>query len=362
MRKIAIIVLLSMVLGVTSVFAAGTDSPSSWAKGAVERGIRLGIVPERLQSQYQSPITREEFAELIVNAVFAHVKDNDILNAGGVDEKDYWTPEKLLDRVDLAVEFEDAKQDHVKLAFILGSVNGVSDTTFEPYKHITRQEAAMMLANTSHMGRGFSYWPKEDLNYSDFDQIAAWAKPAVQAVRSMGLMEGVGDKFDYEGKLTREQSIATVLRLYDNNYRIAIRGNLLVYSDYSELHYTVGKDFVLVNYEDDGKHTRLEEDMYRSWNFEPATRDRRDEFILEHAVALFAFQSVLFPRNFPGIVDPTIAGQVSKWDYGYMKVTIFGSEGLLKFDYPPIPGYMTMVNGYKYGYPFKPVTVTEIKN
>lgn len=357
MRAIIVLILLiSMLSGSASVLAVEAGSPSSWAKGAVERGIELGIVPERLQSNYQSPITREEFAELVVSAVFANVKDN------AADDAVFWTREQLLDVVDLAVEFEDAKQDHVRLAYMLGSVNGISNTMFAPDRHITRQEAAMMLINTVHSYRAFTYPAKEELAYSDFDNIASWARPAVQAAGSMGLMEGVGGKFDYEGKFTREQSIATVLRLYDNSYRVMIRGNLLVNAAYTKLRYTVGKDFIWVHYQKDGEFTKLEEDMYHQWNADPVTQERKDEFSMDKAIALFGFQSVLRPRDFTGMVEPTIVGKTSKWDYGYMIVTTFSSDGLVKFEYPSIQGYMTMINGYKYGYPFKDIAVTEIKN
>ncbi|UTW70342.1 hypothetical protein KHA80_07415 [Anaerobacillus sp. HL2] len=37
----------------------------------------------------------------------------------------------------------------------------------------------------------------------------------------------------------------------------------------------------------------------------------------------------------------------------YMTVSFFDKEGMIKFEYKNITGYVTEVNGYKYGYPFK---------
>lgn len=360
MKKIIVfLTIVSMLFGGTSVFAAAGDTPSTWAKGEVKRGIDTGIVPKRLQSKYQTPINREEFAELIVNAALANNKRTQ--TDGGLGEDYYWTAKKILDRVTLETEFEDAKQDHVKIAYILGSINGVSDTKFAPNNLITRQEAAMMLINTSHIGNGINYTSNASLGYSDFDKIADWAKPAVQAANAVGYMQGEGDKFNPKGNITREQAIATVIRLYERSYHFAIRGNLIAYPEYSELRYRVGKNYIIADFEDDGEHTTLDEDMYRTWNNDPTLRDKVEFVDMKTAVATFGFQAVLKPRSLgKGALEPTAAGKSTKWDYGYMTVSFFDKEGLVKFEYKDIPGYMTQINGYKYGYPFKEVSVSPI--
>lgn len=355
MKKIIVLlIVVSMLFGGTSVFAAAGDTPSNWAKAEVQKGIDTGIVPARLQSKYQTAITREEFAELIVNAVFA----NSEKSYPGVEEY-HWTAEKLLNRVTLEVEFEDAKQDHVKIAYILGSINGVSDTKFAPNNLITRQEAAMMLVNTSHID-GLYYTLPETLNYSDYNQIAEWAEPAVRASDYLGFMKGEGTKFNPTGNITREQAIATVIRLYERIQTFALRGNLIAYAAYHELKYTVGKNYIIADFEDDGEYTAFEADMYTVWTNDPTLRNI-DYPGIERAAAVFGFQAVLSPRSKgKGALVPTAAGKSTKWDYGYMTVSFFDKEGMIKFEYKDIPGYMTQVNGYKYGYPFKEVTVSPI--
>ncbi len=351
-NNIALLVVLIMLFGGTTVFAVDGDTPSNWAQEEVRRGIEVGIVPERLQSKYQTPITREEFAELIVNAVFANAKWKIGENS--------WTAEKLLDAVTLEVEFEDAKQDHVKLAFILGSINGVSDTKFAPNNLITRQEAATMLVNTSHTS-AFNYTPESTLGYTDFDTVADWAKPAVQASWSQGVMRGEGTTFNPVGNITREQAIATAIRLYERNHVFTLRGNLPVYAQYHELKYTVGKQHIIVDYEDDGEETALDTDMLIAWNSNRTIGDRLEYVDTERAAAVFAFNAVLMPETLGlGAVEPTAFGKSTKWDYGYMTVSFLDEDGLIRFEYKDIPGYMTQVNGYKYGYPFKEVEVNQI--
>jgi hypothetical protein len=348
-----------MLSGGTATHAAEAvqDEPSAWARASVNEAIALGLVPERLQSGYQQPITREEFAELIVQTVFAKLK-RDAEAAGAAV---YWTPQRVLDKVDLDIEFRDAKQTHVKLAYILGSVNGISETEFAPDRHITRQEAATMLINTSHLVNGLRYRSPEALGYADFQQIADWAKPAVQAAAELGYMLGVGGKFDYAGKYTREQSIATMLRLYNTRYVFALRGNIRANAAYEELRYNVGARYVSVSYHDKGAESVLHATMYERWHQHPVTTERKDQFRMERAIAIFAFADTLRPNDYTGILEPTIEGRTSKWDYGWMQVTTFDNRRVLKFEFKTIGGYVSDSSGYMYGYPQVPVSVEQIE-
>jgi len=349
---------LCLMISINPIYAASGDTPSNWAKATVTKAIKAGIVPKRLQSKYQSPITREEFAELIVNAIFEREK----VAAGSLSEKFYWTKEKVLDRVTVDFEFEDAKQEHVKLAFIIGTVNGVSGNKFSPNSHITRQEAAVMLINTSHLSNGIVYLSKESLGYSDYDKIAEWAKPAVAAAASVGIMLGDGNKFNYAGKITREQAIKTIYSLYEEiSFRFSLRGNITVLAEFEELRYKIGKDYISVTYEDDGNHTELDKHLYRSWNYNKLTSKDTESFSLDRAIALFAFEDAIWPNDYEQVISPTMNGKSSKWNYGYMNVSMLNSDSVIKFQFKPIKGFVSRINGYKYGYPFKMVEVKEIK-
>lgn len=349
-----------LLSGGTATHAAEAlqDEPSAWARASVNEAITLGLVPERLQSEYQQPITREAFADLIVQTVFAKLK-RDAEAAGAAV---YWTPQRVLDKVDLDIEFADAQHSHVKLAYILGSVNGISETEFAPDRHITRQEAATMLVNTSHLVNGLQYRPPESLGYADFNQIAEWAKPAVQAAAGLGFMLGVGGKFDYAGKFTREQSIATMLRLYDAPYTFALRGNIRANAAYEELRYNVAAHYVKVSYhEQEAAQSLLRTTMYERWHQHPVTTEMKDQFRMEHAIAIFGFADTIKPNDYTGFLEPTIHGATSRWDYGWMEVSTFDSRGVLMFEFKPIRGYVSDYSGYVYGYPAVPVSVERIE-
>ncbi|XID94320.1 S-layer homology domain-containing protein [Paenibacillaceae bacterium WGS1546] len=357
LKRSACLLTFFLLFGAASAQAA-EHVPSEWAKKAVNEANALGLVPDRLRSNYQAPITREEFAELIVQTIFAKLEHE----AESKSETVYWTPEKVLRKIDVDIAFEDAKQEHVKLAFILGSVNGVSETAFAPDRRITRQEAATMLMNTSHLADDVIYRTKEQLRYADFDKIADWAKPAVQASASSGLMEGAGGRFDYAGKFTREQSIATMLRLYRSPYAFAIRGNLEANPAYEELRYNVGSNYVQVVYHrGHGAPSALASSMYEQWHRHPSTAEAKDQFSMEKAIALFAFRNQLKPNDYPELIEQTILGRGSKWDYGWMKLSVFNRNSVLRFEFAPSKGYMINFPAYSHGYPPVPVKVKRIE-
>ena len=55
-----------------------------------------------------------------------------------------------------------------------------------------------------------------DYRYADEEDIGSWAEEAVYQMNTAKVMMGVGeDKFAPKSTYTNEQSIATILRLYD---------------------------------------------------------------------------------------------------------------------------------------------------
>lgn len=58
MKKfISLALALAMCLGCFTP-ALAADSPSSWAAAEVSEAVSLGLVPERLRSDYTAPMTR----------------------------------------------------------------------------------------------------------------------------------------------------------------------------------------------------------------------------------------------------------------------------------------------------------------
>ena len=93
----------------------------------------------------------------------------------------------------------------------MGIVSGTSDILFDPYAKITREAAAVMLMRTAKaLGYDTSATPSAEPG------VSSWAKDGVGFVTAKGIMNGTGNGFDPQGKYTKEQAIATFVRMIDN--------------------------------------------------------------------------------------------------------------------------------------------------
>lgn len=148
---------------------------------------------------HKSPISRAEFAGCGNNLI---CQIEDVLWA------DIWDQYSSQ-----GVDFEDTNDPDVKLANALGFVSGVGNNKFNPTGKITRQEAATMLMR---IGQKYGLEPTADpVAFSDV-AVDSWAKEGIDYVSSLGIMSGIGNnKFDPNGLYTYEQTILTVLRLYN---------------------------------------------------------------------------------------------------------------------------------------------------
>ena len=174
-----------------------TEQPSDWAKADVSAAINAGLVPQNLQSKYTQVTTRAEFCALAV-ALYE-------INMGYEITGRY----SFIDTSDVNVE---------KMAYI-GVVEGIGNSMFAPNDPLTREQAATMLTRLAYfMGTPLGYgelMPVEP-TFSDNSAISIWAIRSVGLVQDAGIMNGIGNNlFDPQGLYTREQSIVTVLRLYE---------------------------------------------------------------------------------------------------------------------------------------------------
>jgi diketogulonate reductase-like aldo/keto reductase/flavodoxin len=114
-------------------------------------------------------------------------------------------------------DFTDTTDISVRKIGGLGIVQGVGNGAFNPEGEIARQEAAVILANLmSALGKPL---PESEPSFADRALIDSWALAAVGQMQSSGIMAGTGsNNFSPKGeagKYTREQSIATLLRVWD---------------------------------------------------------------------------------------------------------------------------------------------------
>ncbi|GMQ63556.1 S-layer homology domain-containing protein [Vallitalea maricola] len=242
MKKILSLLLIISMIFSTNIMIYGTeDEPSDWAKEDVKEAINKGYVPEHLQNNYQQPITREEFAELFVTAIFT---ENNISNDScHFDTKSEWefqklTPENFLSKVTTTEYFTDTDNPYIKVANILGIVNGNGNHKFHPDELITREQAAVMFMNYLHTVDSDD---RDDAvkQLSDLDEASSWAREAVICTYGRGYIKGIKNPvflddsweviekgyFDTKSNLTREQAITIILRTHQKR---CLLNNLLL--------------------------------------------------------------------------------------------------------------------------------------
>ena len=176
---------------------ASTTTPnlstaSTWAHEGINNAVAAGLVPQSLQSQYTSNITRAEFAALAV-ALYETVTGREITGR---------------------TQFNDTTDINVQKMGYLGVVTGVGSGNFAPNNSLTREQAAVMLARLADaLDQPLS---SSAPTFADNGQISSWAVDAVGQMQATGIMGGVGNNnFAPQGDYTREQSIITILRLFD---------------------------------------------------------------------------------------------------------------------------------------------------
>lgn len=186
--------------------AALNGDPSDWAREEIVKALMADLVPNHVNGNYTTDITRSDFCDLIVKMIEkkAGKSISDVI-AGYENAK-------------TDVSFNDTTNPNVIAAAKLGIVNGRSEGVFDPTAGITRQEAAKILAVASKV-LGADITAKE-VAFSDADSIHGWAKEFVYYVNTVGIMNGTSSttppSFSPLGTYTREQSILTVYRLFNS--------------------------------------------------------------------------------------------------------------------------------------------------
>lgn len=295
MKKFISVLLVTMLFAIP---AFATDaSPSSWAEEGVSKALALDFVPDDLIWDYQRPITRIEFAEtaqhfvclqyhfvpswygigLLLNAYGDHhlspigqpynravfYPDYDpalspplekfswssLYTGGG-----FFTDCQDFDAQEGVYRWSYTAHTAARAKFF-GIAEGYGDGTFCPHSGISRQEAAVMLANTYRVYDGV--YPDEIQlpAFQDQDAIADWAKAAISNMVAMGIMEGVGDnRFDPQGSYTVEQCIVTFQRLYEKAPTSRAKDNIVPLRTYeetkAELYLTDNE--TLIDFEEEG--------------------------------------------------------------------------------------------------------------
>ncbi|WP_273321511.1 S-layer homology domain-containing protein [Vallitalea guaymasensis] len=234
MKKILPLLLTIIMIFSTNIMIYGAeDEPSDWAKEDVMETIDLGYIPEHLQNNYQQPITREEFAEIMVTAIFTARQES--IDSAHFDTKSGWdfqklTPENFLSKVTTTEYFTDTDNPYIRVANILGIINGDGNHKFHPDELITREQAAVMFMNYFHsLDNGNRKNAVEEL--SDLDEASSWAREAVICAYGRCYIKGIKNPvffdnswevmekgyFDTKSNLSREQAITIILRISEKH-------------------------------------------------------------------------------------------------------------------------------------------------
>lgn len=222
MKKIPFL-LISILFVLQNCVYANDKDISDWAKQDIEKAIHLGFVPEDMQNNYKTPITRAEFAKISVVFVAYHFGME-------VDEAVEWYLSEHIDSAGNKLTFRENTftdianteyEYYIKCANSMQIVNGRGDGAFDPYAPITREEAATMLLRVYFCyGGGVKLGPKSEGvdAFCDVNEISSWADSAVRYMYQWDVMKGVSDaNYAPQMHYTKEQCYVTFLRL-DNVY------------------------------------------------------------------------------------------------------------------------------------------------
>ncbi|MCL1808053.1 MAG: N-acetylmuramoyl-L-alanine amidase [Oscillospiraceae bacterium] len=174
-----------------------THPVSEWAREGVQTAIERGLVPEELQNNYTDVITRAEFCALAVELI-------ETLTGNPITER------KIFD--------DDRGDVNIRKIGGLGIVAGTGSNNaggllFSPGRGIQRQEAAVILARVADFGL-YKPLPEGEADFADMR--LTYAEQSIRQMRGGGIMSGKpGNLFDPLGSFTREESIITMLKLWD---------------------------------------------------------------------------------------------------------------------------------------------------
>lgn len=214
---IAIVILPQITYANPALSQNNEDIPSDWAKVEIDKAKEMNLLPEKIQGEYRSSITREEFSELAV-------KLYEVLSGkeGTVQEGN---------------PFTDTQNTKVLTANKLGIVQGKGEGKFDPNNTVTHEEISVMLYRTLQAAKPeYNYSDLNEYIFTDQNKISSWATEAVAYLYGVEVINGVGDnRFNPKGDTTREEAIVFVVRMHEKvlasekaseNSLVVSRGNV----------------------------------------------------------------------------------------------------------------------------------------
>ena len=188
---------------------------SEWSADYIVQAKDIGLLENVSGLVYKENITREKFCELIYDFIM-------------ITQRGITTPE-------YKNQFTDTDNEKIVVLNAAEIIYGKSSTEFAPNDLLTREEAATIIVR---MINKVMPMPVNEMyfDYDDINDISDWASSSIQVMSNLGFMNGVGEnKFAPKDNYTAEQSITTLIRMYDaNTYEyITPLGTITSKTDYS---------------------------------------------------------------------------------------------------------------------------------
>ena len=185
--------------GVFPVTAVDLTSCSDWADAELNSYYLRKLYPANFCENFQTAITREEFAQLL------YVLMSSYTPAGG----QYQAP-----------PFEDIGESPYWFGVIYTSCRGIfqgtGEKTFSPQLLLTREQAAKVLCTLLDFMK-ISYDSTSPKTFADRADISPWAAEYVDKASSAGLLLGTDTGyFNPHATLTREEAAVMLERLFVN--------------------------------------------------------------------------------------------------------------------------------------------------
>lgn len=169
---------------------------SDWSSDYIVQARDIGLLEGIRDISYKENITRENFCEMVYNLV------------------DMTTDIKW--KKVSPNPFQDTDNEKVIALSLEGIIYGKEERNFAPKDLLTREEASTILVR---MINAVMPMPVTEMyfEYDDNNEISEWASSSVQIISNLGFMNGVGEnKFAPKDNYTAEQSIATLIRIYNH--------------------------------------------------------------------------------------------------------------------------------------------------
>lgn len=233
-RIFALAVAAALILSVCAVPASAHTHPgevstppivSDWAREEVAKAEELGLIPQDVLGwprDYHEPVSRDHFQRIAMEFVALQTNCDYKSLLALTDE---YKAEKDNDGF-VVNPFTDGGPGTAE-AYYLGVIKGRGNGIFAPDDPITRQEAAVLLAQAYTAYSGEVPAVSTGMTFSDTAQVDDWAKAGVETVSAWGVMKGLDDgSFSPKAFYSLEQCILTFVRLYGQAPVTRAKGNM----------------------------------------------------------------------------------------------------------------------------------------